>query len=127
MLEPELDVDPVNRRLRGGVLHATMSDGSARDLTVDGAVGNRAFTSVPGCTSDSTATGTASGAGRSTSTANTSRTARRTTKRAACINSATASSGSTIRSAVVSVSATCRASSPVPHPDLGLDEQSSFM
>jgi hypothetical protein len=33
-LVPELDVDPVNRRLRGGVLHATMSDGTARDLTV---------------------------------------------------------------------------------------------
>ena len=27
-LVPELDVDPVNRRLRGGVLHATMSDGT---------------------------------------------------------------------------------------------------
>ena len=33
-LVPELDVDPVNRRLRGGVLHATMSDGTARDLTI---------------------------------------------------------------------------------------------
>ena len=30
----ELDVDPVNRRLRGGVLQATMADGSARDLTI---------------------------------------------------------------------------------------------
>ena len=33
-LVPDLDVDPVNRRLRGGVLHATMSDGNARDLTI---------------------------------------------------------------------------------------------
>jgi len=33
-LVPELDVDPVNRRLRGGVLHATMDDGTARDLTI---------------------------------------------------------------------------------------------
>jgi len=33
-LVPELVVDPVNRRLRGGVLHATMSDGTARDLTI---------------------------------------------------------------------------------------------
>jgi hypothetical protein len=33
-LVPELDVDPVNRRLRGGVLHATMSDGSAREIRI---------------------------------------------------------------------------------------------
>jgi|tagenome__1003787_1003787.scaffolds.fasta_scaffold20982179_5 hypothetical protein len=33
-LVPELDVDPQNRRLRGGVLHATMTDGTPRDLTV---------------------------------------------------------------------------------------------
>jgi hypothetical protein len=33
-LVPELDVDPENRRLRGGVLHATMHDGTARDLTI---------------------------------------------------------------------------------------------
>ena len=33
-LVPDLAVDPTNRRLRGGVLHATMADGRARDLTV---------------------------------------------------------------------------------------------
>jgi hypothetical protein len=33
-LVPELDVDPVNRRVLGGVLHATMADGTARDLAV---------------------------------------------------------------------------------------------
>ncbi|HEY5078040.1 MAG TPA: hypothetical protein VIJ48_11085, partial [Acidimicrobiia bacterium] len=33
-LVPELDVDPQNRRLRGGVFHATMSDGSSRDITI---------------------------------------------------------------------------------------------
>jgi hypothetical protein len=33
-LVPELEVDAVNRRLRGGVLHATMTDGTARDLTI---------------------------------------------------------------------------------------------
>jgi hypothetical protein len=33
-LVPDLDVDPANRRLRGGVLHATMSDGTARDVTI---------------------------------------------------------------------------------------------
>jgi hypothetical protein len=33
-LVPELDVDPVNRRLRGGVLHATMSDGTAREMRI---------------------------------------------------------------------------------------------
>lgn len=33
-LVPELEVDPVNRRLAGGVLHATMQDGTARDLAV---------------------------------------------------------------------------------------------
>jgi hypothetical protein len=33
-LVPELSVDPVNRRVRGGVLHATMNDGTARDLTI---------------------------------------------------------------------------------------------
>jgi hypothetical protein len=32
-LVPELDVDPANRRVRGGVLHATMADGSAREIT----------------------------------------------------------------------------------------------
>ncbi len=30
-------VDPVNRRLRGGVLHATMIDGTARDITITAA------------------------------------------------------------------------------------------
>jgi hypothetical protein len=33
-LVPDLEVDPVNRRLRGGVLRATMNDGTARDITV---------------------------------------------------------------------------------------------
>ena len=33
-LVPEMIVDPVNRRLRGGELHATMNDGTARDITI---------------------------------------------------------------------------------------------
>lgn len=34
-LVPDLSFDPVNRRLRGGKLHATMADGSARPLQVE--------------------------------------------------------------------------------------------
>ena len=33
-LVPELEVDHTNRRLRGGVLHATMNDGTARDIAI---------------------------------------------------------------------------------------------
>ena len=33
-IEPELDVDPVNRRLRGGVLACTTADGAERPLTL---------------------------------------------------------------------------------------------
>jgi hypothetical protein len=39
---PELEVDPVNRRLRGGVLHCTMADGSERPLTIT-ALGETGF------------------------------------------------------------------------------------
>ena len=34
-LEPDLTYDPVNRRLRGGTLHATLADGSSRTLQVE--------------------------------------------------------------------------------------------
>ncbi|MYS83027.1 hypothetical protein [Embleya scabrispora] len=34
-LVPDLSYDPVNRRLRGGKLHATMADGSARPLQLE--------------------------------------------------------------------------------------------
>lgn len=41
-LRPELHFDPVNRRLRGGVLHAVTADGTARPLTVT-ALGDTGF------------------------------------------------------------------------------------
>jgi hypothetical protein len=41
-MRPELSFDPFNRRLRGGVLHAVTTDGTARPLTVT-AVGDTGF------------------------------------------------------------------------------------
>jgi hypothetical protein len=41
-LRPELQFDPVNRRVLGGTLHATMQDGSKRPITV-AAIGDTGF------------------------------------------------------------------------------------
>ena len=38
-LRPELRFDPANRRLRGGLLHATMADGTSRELRVTAPTG----------------------------------------------------------------------------------------
>lgn len=41
-IEPELEFDPVNRRLRGGLLRCTMADGTERPLTIT-ALGETGF------------------------------------------------------------------------------------
>ena len=105
-----------NRRLRGGVLHATMDDGTERVRRGHRASRPPASTSAPACTSGSTATGTASGAARCTSTASTSRTAPSRPRRGACTSCATAWCGSTTRRAAASGWATSRAWCSAPTP-----------
>jgi hypothetical protein len=41
-VRPELQFDPVNRRVLGGTVHGTMADGTARPITVE-AIGDTGF------------------------------------------------------------------------------------